>query len=840
MNDYNTAEADLLSSNLVDAPLTIYDDDDDDDDENDDDDDERTNVTSTSTSTSSSTLSLEETPASSSDQKTTATATPTSTSTSESKESAAGIEIEVETEDEKDDAGPSTIPPSSFELVEGTSTSSTPSTPSTISNLSTEENAEKVERESDSGDSADEIETETDEAKVETDEEKDGSRSGTSSNVTAQALNLTHTESMPLKETSDSDNVNSTSDPNRATDNTNTTESSAVAANESGSSTTTNTTEKSQAKPVDTAQELGSSHTINTTNTTEISQAEKELGLSFTNKTTEKLEIKTVVSGRESGSSAATNTIKTTTVGTSEDLALVLESDATYDLWKATKEQFDATRPWKNASTFTTVDRDAYQQLVEKAHVSMQSLVEDVYTDCELYILPDLQNENVDKEWIEKPRVQFKCLGIDDPVFQDDLCHTANMCRVVLDKEAWKEELSLVSSNMNISSDNDNSKKSALLMMFDGIDYMMESVIFKATINKAAYAYRSNRPLYVWIGNLDQTELNKRENESLEPAFGTKCAEQHVENSMHYYKPIAFLVLFDILSSSSPSSESILYLDADTDFTPTAFKRIGNENFNGTSNESDSLAPMGPESYLDISPQASLVGTQNTAGKILMNSGIIILRDTRWSKDFLAMWWYGRCGPKDQLAMWLVLYATFSAWTTMSGDNPLVGTQDESDVPTQFAYPPQVFYDYSAASNKLFMHFRRYGYGLQATWEAVVERRRKEQSEKGIETDDDENYYYPIPSNTKLFNGGGGEIKPKLSAPIELPHVLILSPVKNISFNKTIEDTVKDTVKDGTSSTVQVDLPKLKSSDNDNHSFVHHSKSLQSCSDGRCWPYIKD
>ena len=185
--------------------------------------------------------------------------------------------------------------------------------------------------------------------------------------------------------------------------------------------------------------------------------------------------------------------------------------------------------------------------------------------------------------------------------------------------------------------------------------------------------------------------------------------------------------------------------------------------------------------------------------------------------------------------MWLVLYATFSAWTTMAGDEPLVATQDESDVPTQFAYPPQVFYEYSAASNKLFMHFRKYGHSLQAAWEAVVERRRKEQSEKGIKPDDNENYYYPIPSNTKLFNGGGEEIKPKFYAPMELPHVLVLSPVQKISFEKTIEGTAED----GTSSTVQVDLPKLKSSDND-HSFVVHSKSLQSCSDGRCWPYVRD
>lgn len=171
----------------------------------------------------------------------------------------------------------------------------------------------------------------------------------------------------------------------------------------------------------------------------------------------------------------------------------------------------------------------------------------------------------------------------------------------------------------------------------------------------------------------------------------------------------------------------------------------------------------------------------------------------------------------------------------MAGDEPLVRTEDEMEVPNQFAYPPQIFYEYSAANNKLFMHFRKYGHSLQAAWEAVVERRRKEQSEKGIETDDKENYDYPIPSNTKLFNGGLSLIKPRLYAPLELPHVLVLSPIKHLSYEKTIEETAED----GTSSTVRVDLPQLKSSDNVD-SFLTHSKSLHSCSDGRCWPYAKD
>jgi len=373
-----------------------------------------------------------------------------------------------------------------------------------------------------------------------------------------------------------------------------------------------------------------------------------------------------------------------------------------------------------------------------------------------------------------------------------------------MDKEEWKEELSSVSSE-NTSMNNNENKKSALLMIVDSIEYLTGRQIFDATLNKASYAYRSDRPFYIWIGDLSQTELDRREIESVEAAFGAKCATKEIENSMHYYKPIAFLVLFDILSSLSPNNGSIFYLDADTDFTLTAFKLIDNDKFNGSEKSEDPIGNLGPESYLDLSPQASLVGTQNSKGKMLMNSSVLVVRDTRWSRDFMTLWWHARCGSKDQLAMWLVLYATFSAWSAR---------------PTQFAYPGQIFFEYGTASNKLFMHFRKYAHKLQRSWKSAVRKK------------DEDAYNYPIPTNIESYNGGD-IIGPKLSEPIELPHVVILPPSKSISYNKTIEGTGEDS----TSSTVQVDLLRFKSEDD--ISFVSHSKSLSSCSDDRCWPYDK-
>jgi len=522
-----------------------------------------------------------------------------------------------------------------------------------------------------------------------------------------------------------------------------------------------------------------------------------------------------------------------------DDLALKAHQ---YALWKATRDEFEATVLWKNESTFTTVSRDVYQQLVQKAHASVESVVKDVFTDCELHIVPGMQTDDEEnKSWggKPKPKIQFMCFGDKDPILQDNPCHTVNMCRVVLDENTWKENMSnftfnTTSTNSRIDSSIDHAKKSTLLMMVDSIEYMTETKLFKATINKASYAYRSNRPLYIWIGNLNQEELNRREVASLEPAFGFKCASKELSNSNHYYKPVALLVLLDILSSSSASGESIFLLDADADFSPGAFDRIDGVKINDQSSEGvDPVEPMGPESYLDLSPQASLMAIQNTKGKMLMNSGLMILRNTKWSKDFSALWWYGRCGGKDQLSLWLVLYATFSAWTTIAaGDGPSAGTELEAEDPIQFAYPGQIFYEYNTASNKLFMHFRKYGYRLQGAWEAVSRQRQKVQSSNSIETEDKDNYDYPIPTNTKLYNGGYPDgIQQKFLAAMELPHVLIL-PLRSVSYNKTIDDTTRN----GTISTVEKLLPVLKSEDG--NSFVTHSKSLHSCTDGRCWPYV--
>jgi len=169
------------------------------------------------------------------------------------------------------------------------------------------------------------------------------------------------------------------------------------------------------------------------------------------------------------------------------------------------------------------------------------------------------------------------------------------------------------------------------------------------------------------------------------------------------------------------------------------------------------------------------------------------------------------------MALWLILFAAFSAWTTDINSDIKVDEQSG-----QFGYPAQIFYSYEAASKKNFLVFRKHGHAIQSAWESLVERQTnsKESNGKAVSV-----YDLPIPTNTKLFNGGSYPgMKPKLVMPLELPHVMILpqAPIQH-QFDQTTQSTLE--------------LPRFKSEDG--NSFVMHSKILRSCSDGRCWPYMK-
>jgi hypothetical protein len=219
----------------------------------------------------------------------------------------------------------------------------------------------------------------------------------------------------------------------------------------------------------------------------------------------------------------------------------------------------------------------------------------------------------------------------------------------------------------------------------------------------------------------------------------------------------------------APSTPSILHLDADTAFSQQAFDRIGNDG-----NETSTTTTMGPEIYFHLSPQASLIGTQNQQGRMLINSGTTLLKNTRWAMDFLALWWYGRCDHKAQLSLWNVFYETWSAWTmnVPSGSND-DEDEDEQEPTTTLAtnhtesnnIVAQWAYLYHLTMMKLFMNFRKYGRKIQTSWEVAEKEKRTAKSRRGTPSVDDaydDTYDYPSHTNTTLYNGGDQTLQPVL------------------------------------------------------------------------------
>ena len=500
------------------------------------------------------------------------------------------------------------------------------------------------------------------------------------------------------------------------------------------------------------------------------------------------------------------------------------------DVYKVTKRDFDTHQPWKNASAWTTIDRTQYARTVAAAHQSIHDakILEEVYTACEVYLVPpppvpplpntthtDESSTSSSSTSTILPQIKFRCLGHGDNTYtnstmhnetsqdasgsrkrrrsvrrddlQDTMCHTVNLCLVVHHHD-------IINANRNRSSvdydgdgrnttnthrNNTSNNSTAILMMVDSLQYIQKNPkIHQALLNKASYSYLSQRQFYIWIGNLNQSILNRREyyyinttnpidtntntntitntNNDTDATiqtttkkknyngtiFGSKCSPSRETNTMHYYKPIAFIVLLELLSSQSASSTtpSFLFLDADTEFTKLAFDRIrvgqNNNTTINTSTTNDGDDVLGPESYLDLSSQVSIMATQNEKGKMLLNSGIMLIRkipttlsqnsdssSTSFIHDFCALWWYTRCGHKDQLALWLIMFATFSAATapsstilaslasTRSGiaaaeeapEAEESETESESEV-FHFAFPAQIFYAYDGKYSMVIMN----------------------------------------------------------------------------------------------------------------------------------------
>lgn len=79
-----------------------------------------------------------------------------------------------------------------------------------------------------------------------------------------------------------------------------------------------------------------------------------------------------------------------------------------------------------------------------------------------------------------------------------------------------------------------------------------------------------------------------------------------------------------------------------------------------------SMTSLAPHDYLKLSPSANLIGGSNPSLPILLNSGLLFVRNTHWSRSFLKRWWALRCGFKDQLSLWKALFEAWGKETSFS------------------------------------------------------------------------------------------------------------------------------------------------------------------------------
>mmetsp|Transcript_15432 Transcript_15432/g.23212 ORF Transcript_15432/g.23212 Transcript_15432/m.23212 type:complete len:631 (-) Transcript_15432:1285-3177(-) len=177
-------------------------------------------------------------------------------------------------------------------------------------------------------------------------------------------------------------------------------------------------------------------------------------------------------------------------------------------------------------------------------------------------------------------------------------------------------------------------------------------------------------PNFLWLGILDSDYDETT----------VECKEK-AQNTGHVIKVLSILAL---LERGDPGSERrsydvVIYADMDT-------------------------VPMRSDvelsAYLRLAPQASIVASSNPRQAILMNSGLMFIRNTPWSRAFLEGWWQRRCGFKDQLSLWAQL---FSGWSRRL---PALGAM------------PELFHNYSIARAET---VKRLVHARNTSWPALRE-----------------------------------------------------------------------------------------------------------------------
>ena len=59
-----------------------------------------------------------------------------------------------------------------------------------------------------------------------------------------------------------------------------------------------------------------------------------------------------------------------------------------------------------------------------------------------------------------------------------------------------------------------------------------------------------------------------------------------------------------------------------------------------------------PEAWLALDAASDVFGASNVGKPVLVNGGVLVLRNTAWARGLVRAWWRNRCGPYDQYALW--------------------------------------------------------------------------------------------------------------------------------------------------------------------------------------------
>ena len=305
-------------------------------------------------------------------------------------------------------------------------------------------------------------------------------------------------------------------------------------------------------------------------------------------------------------------------------------------------EYGDNVHPMNSSLTMgimTSVSHELYTQTAQEALQDIEPLWRSVDTTCTLRVsrrdVPQSRTERkqrkIPRDHISKLRRRLDEFTFDFSALPHDKADaTMRLCRV---------------------NGEGDPTKAAILTLASDIGYLQKDLTaLPAFLNKMTYAEHSNTTLFLFLGSLDKHAIQERPG----LPWNNKCSA-HEDNSNHFLKPIAFLSLLEL---ATPRHEWIFFMDADAWFNEGAFYRHNKEG-------------MHIDSYFNLSTNPiSLVGSQNrftwyleekSYTPIILNGGLLGLRNDEWSRRFSALWWRSRCGFKDQLGLWSILMAYWSS-----------------------------------------------------------------------------------------------------------------------------------------------------------------------------------